>query len=115
MDLIKKGANYGWNIREGSHCFDPETGYDLIAGACPKIGAAGEPLVGPIVEYPNCQGSGRLWRHGGGRSGLSRARPCRSSPDATSSWTLAGGSPSPGDGILFVGTRLDADGASWTL
>ena len=56
--LVTKGTNYGWRIREGSHCFDAGTGCDLAGGQCPKVGAAGEPLVGPILEYPNAKSPG---------------------------------------------------------
>jgi glucose/arabinose dehydrogenase len=45
----KARKNFGWNIVEGSHCFDPDTG----AGkkSCDKTG-----LTLPVVEYPHEQG-----------------------------------------------------------
>jgi len=39
IDIITKGANYGWNIMEGSHCYSPSTG-------CNQSG-----LTLPVVEY----------------------------------------------------------------
>ena len=50
VDLVEKGGNYGWNIREGTHCFDPESPNDSPA-SCPEVGAKGEPLIDPIIEY----------------------------------------------------------------
>jgi glucose/arabinose dehydrogenase len=44
IDIIAKGANYGWNIMEGSHCYSPATG-------CDQSG-----LTLPIVEYDHSQG-----------------------------------------------------------
>ncbi len=44
IDIIAKGANYGWNIMEGSHCYSPATG-------CNQSG-----LILPIVEYDHSQG-----------------------------------------------------------
>ena len=44
IDIITKGANYGWNTMEGSHCYSPATG-------CNQSG-----LTLPIVEYDHSQG-----------------------------------------------------------
>ena len=50
VDIVSKGANYGWNIREGTHCFDPNRPKESPA-SCPDIGRKGEPLLGPVIEY----------------------------------------------------------------
>jgi len=50
VSIATLGSNLGWNIKEGMHCFnpaDPETELD----SCAATGAAGEPLVDPILEY----------------------------------------------------------------
>jgi glucose/arabinose dehydrogenase len=50
--LVDRPGNYGWAIKEGSHCFDrlrPAT----PPPSCPARGAFGEPLRDPIVEYAN--------------------------------------------------------------
>jgi glucose/arabinose dehydrogenase len=39
VDIVTRGANLGWNVREGLHCFEP-------AEACPSEG-----LTDPIFEY----------------------------------------------------------------
>ncbi len=47
--IIVKGGDYGWNIREGTHCFDPNNPKQPPAN-CRTRGYNGEPLIGPIVE-----------------------------------------------------------------
>jgi glucose/arabinose dehydrogenase len=44
IDIVEKGKNYGWSVREGKHCFRPSSG-------CPD-----KDLVDPIWEYPRSQG-----------------------------------------------------------
>lgn len=39
VDIVEKGKNYGWNIREGSHCFEP------------KENCKTENLADPIYDY----------------------------------------------------------------
>src|SRR5215211_2393926 len=50
VNIITKGGNYGWNIREGFSCFDPKAPKNPPAD-CPKKGANGEPLIDPILAY----------------------------------------------------------------
>jgi glucose/arabinose dehydrogenase len=50
IDIVTAGGNYGWNIKEGTHCFDadnPET----PPAECATTGANGDELIDPIVEY----------------------------------------------------------------
>jgi glucose/arabinose dehydrogenase len=42
VNLIKRGENYGWNLREGKHCF---------SGNCKQ-----EALIDPVVEYSHDEG-----------------------------------------------------------
>jgi len=49
VNVVERGGNYGWNVREGAHCLGTET--------CPTTGPDGDPLVDPIIEYPH-QGDG---------------------------------------------------------
>ncbi len=55
VNIIVKGGNYGWRIREGFHCFDPKNVKSPPAD-CPKIDAMGKPLIDPIFEYKNVNG-----------------------------------------------------------
>src|SRR5262245_57677074 len=45
IDIVQKGGNYGWNIMEGNHCFNPSTG-------CNTAG-----LILPIAEYDHSEGN----------------------------------------------------------
>ncbi len=48
--IVLPGGNYGWNIREGTHCFDPAHDAGPKPGPCPITGSRGEPMIGPIFE-----------------------------------------------------------------
>ncbi len=50
VSIVTAGGNYGWNIKEGTHCFDPNNPEQPPA-ECPTTGAMGEPLIDPIIEY----------------------------------------------------------------
>ncbi|MBT9146119.1 MAG: Quinoprotein glucose dehydrogenase B [candidate division WS2 bacterium] len=57
VNIVTRGGNYGWNIREGMHCFDPETPADSPSD-CPTVGAKGEGLINPILQYRNARHDG---------------------------------------------------------
>jgi glucose/arabinose dehydrogenase len=50
--LVRGPGNYGWAIREGTHCYDRAHAFDPPA-ECPRHGTLGEPIQEPIVEYAN--------------------------------------------------------------
>ncbi|MFB6105928.1 MAG: sorbosone dehydrogenase family protein [Halobacteriaceae archaeon] len=52
VDVIRKGANYGWPLREGLHCHDPDHPNDPPE-TCPSTSERGEELVDPVVEFPH--------------------------------------------------------------
>ena len=56
VNIIVRGGNYGWVIKEGFHCFDPFNPVDPPAD-CPDTGPFGEPLIDPVAEYSH-PGSG---------------------------------------------------------
>jgi glucose/arabinose dehydrogenase len=43
VNVVERGGNYGWNVREGRHCYDAED--------CPTETPAGELLRDPVLEY----------------------------------------------------------------
>jgi glucose/arabinose dehydrogenase len=52
IDLVTKGGNYGWNVKEGTHCFDTDS--DLVERpSCPMTDSAGNPLIDPVIEMAN--------------------------------------------------------------
>lgn len=55
VNIIVRGGNYGWNIREGLECFNPKDPLKPLSD-CPKVGANGEPLIDPIIAYKNATG-----------------------------------------------------------
>src|SRR5258706_9181815 len=60
IDDVQKGGNYGWNVKEGFHCFN--TNNDLRErNACPVEDSAGNLLLDPVIEvknYANPEGGG---------------------------------------------------------
>jgi glucose/arabinose dehydrogenase len=49
IDRVVAGGNYGWNVTEGTHCYDADTCPD----STPKSVRGGERLRDPVVEYPH--------------------------------------------------------------
>ena len=57
VDIVQLGGNYGWNIKEGTGCFDV-TNDSLPLGTCASTGADGAPLLGPVLEYGHADALG---------------------------------------------------------
>lgn len=64
VSLVEKGGNYGWNVKEGTHCFDAEDPHESPAECPDTVGAGhpreGDPLIDPIIEYANHHQPGGL-------------------------------------------------------
>ena len=50
--MVDRPGNYGWAVREGTHCFERARAFDPPAD-CPRVDALGEVIRDPIVEYAN--------------------------------------------------------------
>jgi hypothetical protein len=57
VSIAVKSGNHGWNVKEGMHCFStanpdesPAECPDTVGGNHPR---ASDPLLDPVIEYPN--------------------------------------------------------------
>jgi glucose/arabinose dehydrogenase len=64
VSIAVEGGNFGWNVKEGTHCFSTDNP-DESPPDCPDtVGAphprAGDPLIDPVIEYANHHQPGGL-------------------------------------------------------
>jgi glucose/arabinose dehydrogenase len=52
VSVVEKGGNYGWNVKEGTHCFNAANEFTEL-GSCPATDAFGNPLIDPVIEANN--------------------------------------------------------------
>jgi glucose/arabinose dehydrogenase len=52
VDLVTKGGNYGWNVKEGKVCFNAAND-DTVLGSCPLVDNFGKAFVDPVVVLVN--------------------------------------------------------------
>ncbi len=52
VDVVKKGGNYGWNVKEGTHCFNAASNEEELPD-CPDVDNLGNPLIDPVIEMNN--------------------------------------------------------------
>jgi glucose/arabinose dehydrogenase len=57
VSIVEKGGNYGWNVKEGAHCFDAENP-ETPPADCPETDPEGDPLIDPVIEFKNAHQSG---------------------------------------------------------
>ena len=110
VDLVTLGGNYGWNIKEGTHCFDPENP-NTSPAECPDAGPLGEPLIDPIIEYQNSNVEGGLGRVVvGGMMYRGNALPQFQGRYIFGDWST---SFQEADGTLLVATPSGTTGELW--
>ena len=118
VNIIVKGGNYGWRVREGFHAFDPSNP-DKTPADSAKTDQWGQPFLDPIVEYPHpprnkidptkIQGisvtGGYVYRGGA----LPELQGKYIFADWSRTWALP-------DGVLFAASREgQGTGAKWSL
>ncbi|MGI9451119.1 MAG: PQQ-dependent sugar dehydrogenase [Geminicoccaceae bacterium] len=107
IDLVVPGGNYGWAIKEATHCFD----WDDFEGHFE--GCNDDGMIDPIIEYKN---GGKYPDEGKGRStvgGVVYRGP--DLPDFQGKlifgdWSKDGGEPT---GVMYVATPASQDGQAW--
>ena len=50
ISKVTLGGNYGWHVKEGTHCFDPANPANPPA-SCPATGVNGSKLIDPVLDY----------------------------------------------------------------
>jgi glucose/arabinose dehydrogenase len=109
VSIVTAGGNYGWNVKEGTHCFstaDPDTP-DTIT-SCPSEDPQSQPLIDPIIEFANSDNpQGGLGAAViGGVVYRGQMFPAWDGKYIFGQWSLSGRAP---QGSLFVATRPTGD------
>lgn len=55
VNVVERGGNYGWPLKEGSSCHDPAQP-GVPPADCPDTSERGEPLLDPVFEFPHFDG-----------------------------------------------------------
>jgi glucose/arabinose dehydrogenase len=116
VNLIRKGGNYGWVLREGFHPFDPKSPNTVPAGEGRKTGLRGEPLLDPILEYRHPGAKSRPDAVGvsivGGYVYRGRALPALRGGYVFADWTKNWGLP---QGTLLLGKPGATKDSRWKV
>jgi hypothetical protein len=116
INIIAKGGNYGWNLREGFGCFDPAKPNNPPE-ECSHEDAAGKPMIDPIIAYKNFG----AFKKDPESKGVSvtggyvyRGNALRSLKGKYifADWSRSWAKP---DGTLFVATRPASGGKQWKM
>jgi glucose/arabinose dehydrogenase len=103
VNIVSAGGNYGWNVKEATHCFDAENPTQEPA-TCPDVVGPGHPRTGdrlldPIIEYPQARLGGPGVAVVGGHVYRGTTLPQFRGRYIFGDWSRSFGQP---DGSLFV-------------
>ncbi|MHC2992965.1 hypothetical protein OB13_15775 [Pontibacter sp. HJ8] len=54
VSVVVKGGNYGWNVKEGRHCFNAADPLNPLPD-CPDVDSLGNRLIDPVIEFGNAE------------------------------------------------------------
>jgi len=116
INIIVRGGNYGWNLREGYRGFDPKNPMK-VPEATPTAGADGSPLLDPIIAYKNFKvhpkdPEARGISVTGGYVYRGKALPQLQGKYVFADWSRQWAKP---DGALYVATRPGDGGQRWSM
>lgn len=100
ISVVKKGGNYGWNVKEGTHCFNAADN-TMVMPSCPDEDEFGNRLIDPVIELNNWQNpaGGRATTIIGGNVYRGKDIPGLNGKYIFGTFSQ---SPSTADGELFV-------------
>ncbi|WP_299761244.1 PQQ-dependent sugar dehydrogenase [uncultured Pontibacter sp.] len=52
INIIRKGGNYGWNVKEGTICFNAANNKEPLEN-CPEKDSLGNEFIDPVIEFKN--------------------------------------------------------------
>jgi glucose/arabinose dehydrogenase len=102
INVVTKGSNYGWNVKEGRTCFNAANN-DTAFTTCPATDNLGKPLTDPVIVVDNAANpqGGRSLTVIGGNVYRGNAIPAYQGKYIFGSFAQAGGAP---NGELFIST-----------
>ena len=111
VSRVERRGNYGWNVKEGTHCFDAETPTEIPPECPDEDPTTGEPLRDPVIEFANSKQPGGLaLTVVGGHVYRGRFAPALSEMYVFGGATTAFASP---DGRLFASAQQGS--GLWTM
>lgn len=116
VNIIVKGANYGWPRREGLVCFDGKNPTKPPAD-CPNVDDDGKPFTDPIIAYKNFtkfpkDPEARGVSVTGGYVYRGKALPQLQGKYVFGDWSR---SFVKADGVIYVASRPASGSGPWTL
>jgi glucose/arabinose dehydrogenase len=116
VNIIERGGNYGWRLREAFVAFDPENPIKPPENL-PTKAADGTPLRDPIVAYMNAKGHPTATgikgtSITGGYVYRGQALPALTGKYIFADWSVF---PGVGSGILLAATRPASGKGPWSL